>query len=70
MIVVWLFSCLVESNNLTTKQPDNIEINPCSKKNSVVKRTRIERIERISFNLVVPLEIGFNSLSLRLYDAG
>ena len=29
-------------------------INPRSKKNSEVKRTRIERIERISFNLVLP----------------
>ena len=36
-------------------------------KNSVVKRTRIERIERISFNLVVPLEIGFNSDCICVY---
>ena len=48
------------------KHPLN-PINPCSKKNSVVKRMRIERIERISFNLVVPLEIGFNSDCICVY---
>ena len=40
---VW-FCCLEDSTSHRAKHPLN-PINPCSKKNSVVKRTRIKRID-------------------------